>query len=195
MRGGALPAVRRTLAACQKLAGRRKVEVMRSLRLLLVPLLGIALLATGGCLSRSKKKDYPMTVTRFLLEADSGNAGGVVRLPTSGVSIAVEPKSYFTEYDIEACEVVNNELGKALVFKLTNQAGRDLYRLSVPNQGKRIVTMVNARPIGARRIEAPLSQGYILTYVEVPEDQLETLAKNIERTSKDLREELEKKQK
>lgn len=168
---------------------------MRFLRLLLVPLLGLTLLATGGCASRTKKKDYPVTVARFLLEADPREAGGVARLPTSGVSIAVESKSYFTEYDIEACDVVNNELGKGLAFKLTPQAGRDLYRFSVTNQGKRVVTMVNGRPIGARRIDGGWSQGYIVTYVEVPEDQLEAMAKNIARTSKDLREELDKKQK
>jgi hypothetical protein len=167
---------------------------MRSLRLLLVSFFSLTLLVGAGCMNRSKKKDYPMTVARFVLEAGPRDAGAVVRLPTSGVSIAVEPKSYFTEYDIEGCEVVNNELGKALAFRLTQQAGRDLYRLSVPNQGKRIVTLVNGRAIGARRIEGALSQGYIVTYVEVPEEELETMAKNITKTSVDLREELDKKQ-
>lgn len=168
---------------------------MLSLRLFLVPFLGLALLTANGCLSRSKKKDYPLTVARFVLEAGPRDASAVVRLPTSGVSIAVEPKSYFTEYDIEGCEVVNNELGKGLAFRLTAQAGRDLYRLSVPNQGKRIVTLINGRAIGARRIDGALSQGYIVTYVEVPEEELEEMAKNITKTSADLREELEKKQK
>lgn len=168
---------------------------MRLLRSLFLPFLGLSLLAMGGCASH-KTKNYPVTVVRFLLEAsDSRDAGGVARLPISGVSISVEPKSYFTEYDIEGCEVVNNELGKALAFKLTSAAARDLFKMSVPNQGKRLVTMVNGRPIGARRIDGAFSQGYILTYVEVPEEELEAMAKNITRTSKDLREELEKKQK
>jgi len=142
-----------------------------------------------------KKKDYPVNVTRFMLEAtNSQDAGAVARLPESGVTIAVEPKAYFTEYDIEGCEVVENELGKALAFKLTAAASRDLLKVSIPNQGKRLVAAINGRPVGARRIDGALSQGYIVTYVEIPEAELADLAKNIVRTSKDLREELEKSQ-
>lgn len=168
---------------------------MRLLRLLVLPLLGLSLLAAGGCASRSKK-NYPVTVARFLLEATNDqDAGGVATLPVSGVSIKVEPKAYFTEYDIENCEVVTNELGKGLAFRLTAAAARDLYKMSVPNQGKRLVTVVNSRPLGARRIDGAFAQGYIVTYVEAPEGELEDMAKNITRTSKDLREELERQQK
>ena len=168
---------------------------MRFLRLSLLPLLGLTLLATSGCLSASKKKDYPVTVARFLMESDSREASVMIRLPQSGVAIAVEPKASFTEYDIESCEVVNNELGKGLSFRFTEQASRDLFRMSVPNRGKRIVTLINGTPVGARRIESAISQGYWVTYVEIPEAELEKVAKNVTRTSKDLREELEKKQK
>lgn len=149
----------------------------------------------GGCVSFSNKKDHPVAVARFLLEADTRESGALIRLPKSGVAITVEPKNYFTEYDIEACEVVETDLGKSLAFRFTQQAGRDLYRFSVPNRGKRIVTTVNGQPIGTRRIDAVLSQGYWVTYVEIPEGDLAELAKNITSTSKDMREELEKKQK
>jgi hypothetical protein len=166
---------------------------MRYLRLLLIPLLAFVVVGAVGCTSsRTKKKDYPVTVVRFLIESDQNSAGAIVRLPQSGVTIPVEAKSHFTEYDIESCEVVDNELGKSLVFRLTPQAGRDLFRLSVPNQGRRIITTVNGTPIGARRIDRPLSQGVIGTYVEVPEAELVELARNITRTSRDLRAELEK---
>ena len=166
---------------------------MRAIRFLVLPLLGLGLLAAGGCASFSKKKDYPPSVVRFLLEADNGReASGVAVLPISGVSIRLEPKVYFTEYDVEDCTVVDNELGKAFAFKLTAVAARDLFKMSVPNQGKRLVATVNGRAIGARRIDSAFSQGYIVTYVELPEAQLEELAKNISRTSKDAREELEK---
>ena len=168
---------------------------MRLLRLLLLPCLGLALLVSGGCMSRSKKKDYPATVARFLIEAGARDASVLMQLPKSGVTIAVEPKSYFTEFDIIGCDVVSNELGKSLVFQFTPEASRDLYKLSVPNQGKRIVTMLNGRAIGARRIDAAMGQGYLVTYVELPDEELEEVAKNIARTSADMREDLEKKQK
>ncbi len=170
---------------------------MRYLRLLLIPLLGLVVLGSAaGCMSsKTKKKNYPVAVVRFLLEADATNAGAMVRLPQSGVAIPVEAKAHFTEYDIEGCDVVDNELGKSLVFKFTSAASRDLFRLSVPNQGKRVVTTINGQPVGARRIDRPLAQGVLVTYVEIPDEELEKLARNIVRTSKDLRDELERSQK
>ncbi len=167
---------------------------MRLPRLLSVALLGLFALAVAGCNSTSKKKDYPVSVVRFLLEADSPAGGVLVRLPRSGVAITVEPKSRFTEYDIVTCEVVDNEFGKSLAFSFTDAAARDLFRTTVPAQGKRIVTTVNGVPLGARMIEAPLSQGYLVTYLEVPEAELEPLAKNITKTSKDARKDMENKQ-
>ena len=166
---------------------------MRLIRFLILPVLCLGFFAAGGCMSKSKKKDYPVSVVRFLLEATKPqDAGAVATLPESGVKISVEPKAYFTEYDIDGCEVVDGELGKAFAFRLTPAAARDLLKVSVPNQGKRFVAVVNGQPIGARRIDGALTQGYLVTYVEVPADKLADLAKNITRTSKDLREELEK---
>jgi hypothetical protein len=150
------------------------------------------LFAAGGCASKSKK-EHEVAIVRFLLEAGSNNVGAVLRLPVSGVTIPVEPNSHFAEFDVEKVEAVKLELGDALAFKLSSTAGRDLYRLSVANQGKRLVTVLNGRPIGARRIEGPLAQGYIVTYVELPDVDLEKLARNIELTSADVRAEIEKK--
>lgn len=167
-------------------------RVMRYLRLLFLPLLAFVLLGASGCASRSKKSEQTQRAARFLLEAGPRDAGALVRLPVSQVSIAVEPKSHFSEYDIEKCEAVDLELGKALAFRLTAEAGRDLYRLSVQNQGKRLVTTINGRAVGARLIDGPLAQNYIVTYVELPEEDLVEVAHDIERTSGDLRAELEK---
>ncbi len=154
-------------------------------------LLGLALVATG-CAS-SKKKDYPIAVVRFMMESGGRESGGTVRLPRSGTTMMVAPKAEFSEYDIVRCSVVENELGKSLAFQLTPQAGRDLYRLSAMNQGLRIITVLNGRAIGARRIDGPLAQGHIVTYVEIDERELDELAKNITSTSLDAQKELEKK--
>ena len=118
---------------------------------------------------------------------------GTARLPRSGTVIPLAPKAQFTEYDIERCTVMDNELGRSLVFELTSRAVKDLYRVTATNQGRRIVTVVNGLPIGAIRITSPISQGYIVTYVEVEDAELEKLAKEITQTSEDARKELEKK--
>jgi hypothetical protein len=79
------------------------------------------------------------------------------------------------------------------MFLLTPDASRDLFRQTLAAQGRRIVTTVNGQPIGAVRIDRPISQGVILTYVELPAEDLIKLASDITRTSEDARKELKKK--
>ena len=177
---------------CLPPVGCRTVGGM-SLSRLLVLSLSLVLAGFGGACSSSKKNDHPVAVVRFMLEGTGKDAGGLIRLPKSGTVVQVAAKSQFSEYDIVNCSVVDNELGKSLVFELTPQAGRDLYRLTATNQGKRLVTVLNGVPVGARRIEGPLSDGYILTYVEIDDQELPELAKNITRTSTDAKKEIEKK--
>jgi hypothetical protein len=152
-------------------------------------------LAVGGCASKPAKKDYPVSVIRFMVEATAQENGGVVRLPQSGVVIPIAPKTYFTEYDIMRCDVIDNELGKSLSFQFTEDATRDLYRFTATNQGKRLVLVLNGVAIGAQRISTANSQGFVIAYVEFPETELVTLAKNITRTSEDARKEAAKSKK
>lgn len=163
-------------------------------RLIFSLLLACAFAFLVGCAS-SKKKNYPETVARFLLEASASEAGATVQLPRSGTTIRVAPKTYFTEYDIVSCSAVFNEFGRSLVFKLTPEASRDLFRLTATSRGKRLVTVINGVAVGARRIEDPLSDGYIVTYVEIEDERLDEFAKNIVSTSTDGRKELEKRAK
>jgi hypothetical protein len=165
---------------------------MRLLRPFFSLFLAVILLGLAGCASSSKKSEPQVALARFFLEALPNEAGGVARLPDSGVVIQIEPKAQFTELDIDGVEVVDGELGKAFAFRLTQQAGTDLYKMSVPNQGRRIVTVVNNIPIGARRIDGPLTQGYIITYVEVPEDKIAELALNITRSAQEARAKVQK---
>ena len=43
------------------------------------------------------------------------------------------------------------------------------------------------------RVDRPISQGFIITYAEVPEEELIAMAKNITLTSKDAREDVKNK--
>lgn len=144
----------------------------------------------SGC--ATSKKKYPETIARFMLEAGPNEAGATLQLPRSGTTISVAPKTYFTEFDIVNCTAVVNELGKSLVFKLSPAATRDLFKLTAVSRGKRIVTVINSVAVGARRIEDPLGDGYLVTYVEIEDDKLDEIAKNITSTSIDAKKELEK---
>lgn len=168
---------------------------MRFLRLLPPLVLVIAAGLVAGCASSSKKRDFDTAAVRFLVEAGPGEAGVMVRLPRSGSTITVVPKVLFTEFDVTSVEVLDSELGKVMLFQFTPEAGRDLYRKTVTRQGLRIVTTVNNLPIGAVRVERPISQGYVLTHVEADTADLDKLAESIKLTSEAAREELEKKTK
>jgi hypothetical protein len=147
-----------------------------------------------GCKTTSKetKDDEPEVVARFLFEASGNEAGVGARLPTSGTAIRVSPKAFFIEHDIAKAEAVDNEFGRSIVFTFTPEATRELYRATVTRQGLRMITTINGMPLGAAVIRRPLSEGLLVTYLEVPDDRLDDLAREITRTSEKRRAELKK---
>lgn len=153
---------------------------------------GVALaLGLAGC--RTPAANAPdATVARFFLESTEAQAGLAV-LPQSGVRIAVSPKPVLTEFDVANVEIARVELGECLMFQLTPAAARDLYRLSVVNQGRRLVLVLNGEAVGARRIERPLEEGAVLVFVEKPDGALPELVASLRRTTKALQDEAARK--
>lgn len=167
---------------------------MKSNRLFF-PLLTLALLTTlAGCVtgSRSKKQDFDTVATRFVIEARHNEAAIPLTLPVSQVRIAVLRAPVITEFDLVGAEVIDTDMGKAVVFLLTAPAARDIYRFSVANQGRRLVATINGVALGARMIERPITEGALLSYLEVPEEELDELVRNINLTSADLQDQIAK---
>ena len=117
----------------------------------------------GGCATPPVVSGEP-ALARFFLES-SNRAGTEMILPQSETAITVDVKSVVTEFDIVRVDIAEVELGKCLQFQLTPAASRDLYRLSVANQGQRLMLMV---------------------FVETPDDQLPALQKGLNETSAEL---------
>ena len=134
--------------------------------LLLVPLV--------GC--RQSETIEDPTVPRLLLEkrgVEYGSMGGrMVTLPVSGTTIAVRQEPVVNEFEIRNVELVTVDLGLALLIQVSEKGARDLYRAAVANTGGRIVLSVNGNAIGARRIHAPIEDGNLYTFVELPDDAL-----------------------
>lgn len=147
-------------------------------------LLGAAALA--GCQSAPRSGPEAMTA-RFLWETAPGDAAAVVTLPVSETRIAVNPRPAFTEYDVVSADVAETELGQCLAFQLTPAAARDLYRESATHPGARLVVVLDHRPLGARRIDRPLTDGIIREFVEVPDAELPALVRRINAAAADLR--------
>ncbi len=146
----------------------------------------LAALAFAGCQSGGNQIKVEPLVARFYLETAPGTAGAVVELPVSKVRVAVSPKPVLVEYDLAGVDVVKVDLGWCLRFVLNPAAARDLYRMSVTAQGRRLVLFFNNIAVGVRQLEPSVNQGGLLIFVEVPNEELIPLADRIRRTSAGL---------
>jgi hypothetical protein len=151
---------------------------------------GFLLLA--GC-QTTKKIDFDPVVARFYIEMNpSEGYNQQVRLPISGISLAVHPSPVFSETDVVNIDLVRVDLGLCLSFDLNEKAGRDLYRLTVNKRGRRLVLSLNNAPVGVRMIDQPFSSGNILMFVELPDEELEELVANLKKTTEEVQKALQK---
>lgn len=150
----------------------------------LVALLG-AILA-GGCVSKEGPGGAGNRAVRFFLESNDGEGLAAV-LPQSGVSLRLNPKPVITEVDLVGADVAQVELGRCLLLHLTPAAGRDLYRLTVAHQGRRLALELDGTVIGARRIDGPIADGRIFIFVELADEALPGLVQELRSTATAIR--------
>lgn len=156
-----------------------------------VAMAAVVMVGWVGC-STSAPRDFTPTQARLFLESTDASAP-TVRLPKSGVMINVSSKAMITEGDIVNAEVVQVELGKCLLLQVTPAAARDLYRFTVVNQGRRLVLTLNGVALGARQIDGPFGEGTVIIFVEVTDEELSALVRNLKRTSVELQKEMARK--
>jgi hypothetical protein len=145
----------------------------------------------SGCHSKVPA-DYSPTHARLFLESTDGR-GPTKTLPKSGVVISIGTQAMITEGDIVNAEVAQVDLGRCLMLQLTPAATRDLYRLTGSNQGKRLVLTLNDVPVGARKIDAPFTEGTLFIFVEMTDAQLENLVRDLKRTSFEIQKDIQRK--
>jgi hypothetical protein len=151
----------------------------------LIALLG-GLLFLSGCQTALPDPMNDPLIARLYLESRPGEAGMPVELPVSKVRITVNPKPVFVETDIVDAQLIRVNIGWCMLIQFTPAAGRDLYRLSVGSQGRRLVLSFNDQPAGARRIDQAMPEGAMLTFVEVDDVNLPPLVERLKRTSADI---------
>lgn len=147
-------------------------------------LIGIAAILLSACNTTGVDFEYDKQVARFVLESEG--TGSLVTLPVSQARIQVNPKAVLTEFDIVSVDVTEHELGTCLQFTLTPQATRAFYRTSATHLGKRLVLLVNGRALGLQRMERPVGNGVLYVFVEIPNSDLEEMARNLRGTSIEL---------
>lgn len=144
-------------------------------RSLVAGLTGLLLLSSG-C-QTPEPPGFQKTLPQFFLE--SAGAGIPVRLPRSDVQLTVNPRPVLTEADVLDVQLVQVDLGQCLAFRLTSAATRDCYRLTASHQGRRLVLLLNGSPLGARRIEGPITDGIVYMFVELPDSALPKLVADL----------------
>lgn len=149
-----------------------------------VSLLAGVCLLLSSCKTTSAGFDYEPMRARFVMEADRG--GALVTLPVSNVRIQVNSTAIITEYDLQDVSLAELEMGTCLRFTTTRRASRVLYQESASNQGKRMVLLVNGRPLGIQRIDRPIPDGVFHIFVELPDAELPELTRNLKGTSLDI---------
>jgi len=141
----------------------------------------------SGCASWTKPPPQPGAYAWFLLEADASQEGFPLVLPVSDVAIRVAPKPVISEFDIVEAAVVEVDLGRCLGLRLTGEAARDLYRMSVSQMGRRLVFLVNGRALGARVLDGAIEGGVLFVFVEVPDAELHELVREINTFAESIR--------
>lgn len=153
----------------------------------IVTCLTVLTLLFAGC--QSRKPDYTPHLTRVYLEESSrlpAQQTVDMVLPLSETHIVVRGKPSFAEWDFLHATYFETDLGPAVVFLLTPEATRDLYRLSLSNQGKRLVITINGTPVGARYIDQAIEDGRITAYIEIQDEDIPEFVRNIQLTSQDI---------
>jgi len=135
-----------------------------------------ALLFLGGCGEDSK----PDKLVRIYIENPSAGRTGVwakpLTMPNSGLTYYVKPDPLITEANITNVQLVQVQSGHfALLFHLDEFGTRALYRASVAENGRMLITTVNEVPIGARQIDGAISDGRLYTFTDLSEEETKKL--------------------
>lgn len=157
-----------------------------NLRFCFSALLALALLLLFSACRKEKVEEEDLRVPRLMLEARGLNYGALtadsVTLPVSGTKVSLRKEPLVNEFEITNVELVEVELGLALLVQTSELGARALYRGTVTGMGGRIVLTVNGNAIGARRVEAPIEDGNFYTFVEVDDEALGQLVLDMKET-------------
>lgn len=103
-------------------------------------------------------------------------------LPISQLEVTVENSPTFTLSDLALVHHARVDLGECLLIQMTPAGARKLYRLSVANQGARLVLVINEDPIGFHRFDQAIADGNLFMFVEVPDSRLPGLIREMNAT-------------
>ncbi|MGE9292053.1 MAG: hypothetical protein ACQKBW_00440 [Puniceicoccales bacterium] len=107
--------------------------------------------------------------------------GQELSLDKSGLNYFVFSKPIVPSWSVLNVELVRVQNGKlAMRFYFDDEGQRELYRTSVTNKGRMIITVVDGKAIGARQIDGPMEGGVFYTFTELSDDELMKLVASMQ---------------
>lgn len=158
-------------------------------RSLSVLLLAVAALCLSGC--KSDEITGPLYMLDFYLEASPNLPERYINktaLPLSELELTINARPILNHFSVDRVELVQVELGLAMLFQFDQLSARELYRHTAGNQGKRIVITVNGAPVGARVIDVPIANGVLMAFLEMTDEEMHELAANLQETTAKINE-------
>ncbi|MFW5883238.1 MAG: hypothetical protein ACOCVG_02620 [Verrucomicrobiota bacterium] len=134
-------------------------------------LTGSALLLTACQTGREEAKAVPRFYVEVLDANQLGNRVQVLEMPGEAQPITVQTASALNETHFARVQVVQVDLGRALMFETTSSGAFQLMRVSTTNIGRRLVLVVGEEVIGMRRIDGSIQNGVLYTFVFEEEDE------------------------
>lgn len=132
--------------------------------------------AVAGC-SNSKTDAKPMRMYVQVDDTGSMSARGsrMMRMP-DGMVFYVKSEPVILERHINNVDLVrlsNDRL--AMLFYLNDEGASILYRTTGTERGRFVVFEYNGLPLGERMIDTVMKDGRYITFLSVPEDEMEEL--------------------
>jgi hypothetical protein len=104
------------------------------------------------------------------------------------VQIAIDPNGVFTALDFAKISALPlGSEGTGIQFLLTPDAAYALNQITSGHSGQHLVLLVNSRPLAQFQIGRPITNGNIVFFPEVLEDEKATLARDLDATCALLR--------
>jgi hypothetical protein len=128
--------------------------------------------------------DLPKSNFDFFIEQKSSDNeqiwSATATLPISNLAINICQHPIFLASDIDFITLANSNFGRCIVFQLNQHAAVEFYKLSVDCIGRKIVFVLNGRPLGiSLPISGVVSGGAFSVFPEVEDDQLEKLIEEL----------------
>jgi preprotein translocase subunit SecD len=141
---------------------------------LLAPLCGALTLffatgcnTTGTSMSGGSSSAAVRPVSAKMFLETSGDPELAAPLPVSKKRVPVASGPAITEIDILAVRVQETPpLGYRLIFQLRTDAAKDFNLLTLKNQGRSLVLMIDGQMVAVTKINSPIANGLVAFYPE-----------------------------